>query len=487
VRTLRKPFAIALAVHLLFFTSCRTTGGPIGLIDAFPHLSFTKPVFLTHPGDGTDRLFVVQQNGLIMVFENHQMTTVASVFLDVSRKISSSNGEEGLLGLAFHPAFADNGVFFIDYTAPNPLRTVVARYHISASDPTVADTAGEVILEVNQPYSNHNGGMLAFGQDGFLYIGLGDGGSGGDPQNNAQSLNTLLGKILRIDVNTRSQVQNYAIPPDNPFAGNASGNREEIWAYGLRNPWRFSFDRGSGQLWAGDVGQNSREEVDLIEKGKNYGWRIMEGFACYNPSVGCDQTGLTLPLIDYSHAEGISITGGYVYRGSNCPDLVGSYIYGDYGSRNIWRLRTQGGRVSSDSLLLLAPASISSFGEDKSGELYVVTYSTDAPTHIYMFDQSISTSAQEQNPQPESMRLEQNYPNPFNPTTSIRYLISDIGYLKLVVYDMLGREMAVLVDERKGPGLYTATWDAAGMASGLYICRLTTNGFVQSRTMALLK
>jgi glucose/arabinose dehydrogenase len=366
---------------------------PIQLKDAFPALSFNRPLFLTHAGDGTNRLFVVQQDGIIKVFPNDSTTVTAQTFLDISSKISSPGGEEGLLGLAFHPQYAANGYFFVNYTAPDPLRTVISRFHVS-DDPSASGTAEQVILEIPQPYSNHNGGMIAFGPDGYFYIGTGDGGDVGDPLNNGQSLTTLLGKILRIDISGNTPGVPYLIPSDNPFAGNQNGYREEIWAYGFRNPWRFSFDRLTGQLWAGDVGQGAREEVDIIEKGKNYGWRIMEGFACYDPSTGCDQTGLTLPVLDYDHSVGFSITGGYVYHGSARPELEGAYIYADFGTRKIWALRLNGTQVQSDSLLLVAANSIASFGEDEAGELYVVARSSTTPTHIFRFNDALPLPVQ---------------------------------------------------------------------------------------------
>jgi glucose/arabinose dehydrogenase len=499
---LRAKYHAILAVLLLPVISSPLIGGEIRLVDAFPNISFFKPIFLTHPGDGTNRLFVVQQTGLIMVFNNDPATASVSTFLDVSGKLSAKGGEEGLLGLAFHPQFATNGVFFINYTAPNPLRTVVAKYHVSAANPSVADTAGEVVLEVNQPYTNHNGGMLAFGPDGYLYIGMGDGGSGGDPQNNGQSLTTLLGKILRIDVNSQSQNYKYVIPPDNPFVGNFNGYREEIWAYGLRNPWRFSFDRTTGLLWAGDVGQSDWEEVDIIERGKNYGWRIMEGFSCYEPHTGCDKTGLTLPVVSYSHTEGQAITGGYVYRGSLCPDLVGTYLYGDYGTRRVWRLKTEAGSVISDSLLFLAPSLISSFGEDNSGELYVTSYSSTTSTQIYRFDQTTPTWVQEGGLHPEGFHLEQNFPNPFNPATSIRFTVGVVSgqspaprstagpvtsNVRMAVYDLLGREVAMLVDGEKEPGTYEVSFDGSNLPSGVYIYKLIAGGYTECRRMVLIK
>jgi glucose/arabinose dehydrogenase len=366
-----------LKIILSLSVSAIAYSQPVQLVNAFPNLRFTKPLFITHSNDETDRIFVVQQDGLIRVFANDSAISSYSTFLDVSDKISSSSGEQGLLGLAFHPDFRENGYFFVDYTAPNPRRTVVARYSVMTGNSNKADSLSELkLLEIDQPFSNHNGGMLMFGKDGYLYIGMGDGGSGGDPYGNAQNLGVLLGKILRINVDSAAATTNYAIPPDNPFKGNTQGYREEIYAWGMRNPWRFSQDPVTGQTWVGDVGQDDWEEVDVLQKGLNYGWRTMEGTHCYNPRTGCDETGLTLPIKDYPHASGdCSITGGYVYRGKNRPDLVGAYIYGDYCTGRIWMLRYQDGQVTTDSLLIQAPFEISSFGVDQENELYVCNYS----------------------------------------------------------------------------------------------------------------
>lgn len=356
------------------------------LVNAYPNLTFTKPIYLTSCGDTTDRVFVAQQNGMVKLFANDSLVTSAKTFLDISNKLSSSSGEEGLLGLAFHPDYSKNGYLFVNYTAPAPLRTVVSRYRVHASDPDRADSLSEYkIIEILQPFANHNGGMLAFGPDGYLYIGVGDGGSAGDPQNNAQNRTTLLGKILRIDVNDTTATTHYVIPPDNPYANDPGSLRKEIWAYGLRNPWRFSFDSATGTLWAGDVGQNTVEEIDVIEKGKNYGWRIMEGTHCYNPPTGCDTTGLTLPVKEYLHTEGQSITGGYVYRGYRRPELADAYVCGDYVARKIWVLRYESGHVTVDSLLTTMPNFVSSFGTDRYQELYILTYSSTVNTGIYRF------------------------------------------------------------------------------------------------------
>ena len=343
------------------------------LKNAFKNLSFDNPVDLQHAGDGTNRIFVVSQKGLIYVFKNNPSVKSAKIFLDIRNKVKYGT-ELGLLGLAFHPDYKNNGYFYVNYTASDPLRSVIGRYSVSSKNRNVANKKSELILfQTNQPYSNHNGGQLAFGPDDYLYIALGDGGSDGDPHNNGQSKSSFLGKILRIDVNCTSGNKNYCIPPENPFAGNSQGYKEEIYAYGLRNPWRFSFDPVTGWMWAGDVGQNSWEEIDIIEKGKNYGWRIMEGNHCYNPSSDCDTSGLTLPIWEYGHNDhgNCSITGGYVYRGSQFPELYGKYIYGDYCSGSVWTLSYDGTNTATNKLLLTADIEISSFGIDRDNEMYI--------------------------------------------------------------------------------------------------------------------
>ena len=336
----------------------------------FPEITFDHPVDLQHAGD--KRLFVVEQDGIIRVVSPDGRH--AGVFLDIRDRVVSG-GELGLLGLAFHPQYSSNGLFFVNYTTRSPLRSVVARYRRDPSKEDAADPgSGQVILVVAQPFENHNGGQLAFGPDGFLYIALGDGGSAGDPFGNSQNRTVLLGKLLRIDVDRRTTTTFYGIPPDNPFVGGSGGLRGEIFAFGLRNPWRFSFDRKTGRLWTGDVGQNRMEEINIVEKGGNYGWNIMEGPLCYSPSSGCDTTGLAAPVHSYGRAEGGSITGGYVYRGSSLVSLSGKYVYGDYLSGRIWALDYSGPGAVRNALLLESGLHISSFGEDRDGEIFVCDY-----------------------------------------------------------------------------------------------------------------
>ncbi len=326
-----------------------------------------NPVYVTHAGDGSDRLFVVEQPGRILIVRDGKVLPVP--FLDI-RGRTDFGGERGLLSVAFHPNYNNNGRFFVNYTRGPNLRSIIAEYHVSPSNPDLADPAETFILRIPDPFGNHNGGLNMFGPDGMLYIGLGDGGSAGDPLNNGQSLDTLWGKVLRIDVDGAAP---YTVPPDNPFVGTPNA-RGEIWAYGLRNPWRFSFDRCTGRLFLADVGQYSWEEVDIITKGGNYGWRIMEGNHCFNPPEGCDPTGLTLPIAEYSHSLGCSVTGGYVYRGRRNPNLVGRYVFGDYCSGLIWALTETVPGTWTMNQLLDSSLAISSFGEDERSNLYVVDH-----------------------------------------------------------------------------------------------------------------
>ncbi len=345
----------------------------IQLNNAFPNLTFTQPVDLQSPGDGSNRLFVVTKPGVIYVFDNDPAAESAEVYLDITGFVNDVGGEEGLLGLAFHPNFTHNGYFFVDYTASNPRRTVIARYTASDTNPDEADTESAlVILEIEQPYANHNGGQIGFGNDGLLYIAMGDGGSGGDPLGHGQNTSTLLGALLRIDVDNPDPGFDYGIPDDNPFADESG--RGEIYAYGLRNPWRFSWDPETDWLWLADVGQAEVEEIDIIEKGGNYGWNIMEGDQCYSPAVGCNTTGLVNPIWTYTHDVGSSITGGFVYRGSEVSSLLGKYVYADYGSGKVWALSYELNTTPTNEEVVDTTLPIVSFGTDGNNELYVLAF-----------------------------------------------------------------------------------------------------------------
>ncbi len=461
------------------------------IVNAFPELNFDAPVDIQTANDGTNRMFVVEQRGVISVFQNDSNVTAKATFLDISDKVLYG-GEQGLLGLAFHPQYKQNGYFFVNYTASNPRRTVIARYKVSENNPDKADPQSELIfLEVEQPYSNHNGGQISFGPDGFLYNSFGDGGSGGDPGGNGQNLNTLLGSIIRIDVNTPTNTKQYSIPQDNPFV-NTQNAKPEIYAYGLRNVWRFSFDKVTGKLWAADVGQNLWEEIDIIEKGKNYGWNIMEGFHCYN-SQQCNQEGLEPPVWEYGHnsAGGYSITGGFVYRGINAEEIYGKYIFADFVSGKIWAL-TQSGNGISNELIFETNYSISTFGIDESNDLYFADYNSGKIFKI-IGEKTTSVGKLEI----PDFELKQNYPNPFNPTTTIKYSIAtsspfakgrtEQGFVTLKIYDVLGREITTLVNKNQPPGKYEVIFDAGNLPSGTYFYRLSALNFISGKKMVLLK
>ena len=333
--------------------------------NAFPNLTFVDPVGIHHSGDGTNRIFVVEQEGRIKVFNNDSNTSISQTFLDIRSIVDQDGGytEEGLLGLAFHPNYEQNGYFYVNYTDYNPKRNVIARYSVDPDNPNEADYfSSEILLEVNQPYNNHNGGQMEFGNDG---------GSSGDPQNNGQDLSTLLSTIVRIDVNNQSNNMNYSIPFDNPFIDNQSA-RPEIFAYGLRNVWRFSFDSETNLLWAADVGQNEWEEIDIIHPGLNYGWNEMEASHCYPPGSNCNPDQFELPVWEYAlYVDGVcSVTGGYVYRGNNIYTLRGKYIYGDWCTGDIWALYTNNNQNYINEEIIRTDINITSFGVDEYNELY---------------------------------------------------------------------------------------------------------------------
>jgi glucose/arabinose dehydrogenase len=434
------------------------------LREAYPSLSFNNLTDLISVPDGRNQLYALTQAGIIYRFpQDPAAANQAEVFLNITNRVVAG-GERGLLGLAFHPNFQTNGFFYVNYTAGNPLETRISRFTRRPDNPDQADPASEqVLLRYTQPFDNHNGGKIAFGPDGFLYISSGDGGSGGDPQNNAQNRQNLLGNILRINVDATTGQLPYGIPADNPFVGNTEGFREEIFAYGLRNVWKFSFDRTTGQLWAADVGQNNKEEINIITRGGNYGWRIMEGTSCHNPSQGCNTAGLVLPVYEYAHSAGIgrSITGGYVYRGSSLPALQGKYIYADYVSGNIWALGLRpDGTVSENNLLLNAGFLVSGFGEDQNQELLVLNHGEGRK--IFRLADILTSVAEA-----EQIGWEV-FPNPAESRLTVRWgEASGRGPASLKVYDGLGQQV-LSTPVLLAPGAKEATLDISGWPKGLY-------------------
>jgi glucose/arabinose dehydrogenase len=359
-------------------SSTPTPSVPLQLMNVqrvFPNVSFKRMVDLVFSNDDAERAFLVLQSGRIEVFDYTAEDPQPQEFLDIRNKVSNSGNEEGLLGMALSPKFLSDGHFYVYYSAADPRRSVISRFSVKSDNLYSANPRSEqVILEVSQPYSNHNGGQIHFGPDGFLYISLGDGGSRGDPEGNGQNLTTLLGSILRIDVGILDSLGTYSVPSGNPFT-NSPNSKSEIWAYGLRNPWRFSFDSLTGDLWVGDVGQSHFEEINLVTRGGNYGWNVMEGFHCYTDADGsCDESGLESPVAEYGRDGGCSVTGGYVYRGSRLPELSGAYVYGDYCTGKIWALRHDGAQITEQLKIVDSSLAISSFAQSPSGEIFILSF-----------------------------------------------------------------------------------------------------------------
>ena len=416
----RLPAALLLAALFLFGHRCSAAPAlpSLELKVAFPELKFTRPLWMEEAPDDSKRLFVMQQDGKIFLLPPGRKTEDMKVFLDITERKPWVQNEEGLLAFAFHPKFKSNGLFYIFYSQQSPKRCVLSEMRVSKEDSNKADVSTErILMEIPHPYWNHNGGTLLFGRDGYLYWSQGDGGAFNDPHNVGQSGHHLLGKILRIDVDSRTGKLPYGIPKDNPFVGKdkqgnpkedpfdtqPEGVRPEIWAYGLRNVWRMSFDRETGDLWAGDVGQDKWEEIDLIVKGGNYGWNVREGFHEFRNQHAQGQpldpvieyphnTGLSAECKFPEHSPGISVTGGYVYRGKKLPSLRGVYVYADFGMGTVWGLRYENGTVTAHGELVKPnPAhAIASFAEDRDGEIYLLIFDG----KIYELVESQKTSGQ---------------------------------------------------------------------------------------------
>lgn len=380
----RTVHALLLPLGLALLSICSLASGglaqssPTGiqLERVYPRLRFDRPVHVTGAGDGSDRLFVVEQAGVVRVVAPGEDPSTAAVFLDITDRVSRAGNEEGLIGFAFHPKFAENGEVFVHYSAAGPDATgILSRFTLLEADAQRLDPDSEqILLRQPQPYRNHNGGTVAFGPEGYLFLSFGDGGAADDPHGNGQNLLTWLGSILRIDVDNPGDATLYGIPEDNPFVGDPESAREEIYAFGFRNVWRFSFDRETGELWAGDVGQNLIEEIDVVEYAGNYGWRRFEATRVFDKNTELTIEPAIGPVSTYGRTEGISITGGNVYRGERYPSLQGAYFYGDYASGNIWRVvPAEDGGYRTD-LVCRSGRSIAAFGEDDQGELYLCSF-----------------------------------------------------------------------------------------------------------------
>ena len=370
---------------------------------AYPEIKLARPLWLEESPDGTKRIFVIQQDGKILIMPKDKSGTATKTFLDISDRKPYVQNEEGLLGFAFHPKFKKNGKFYVYYTQQDPKRSVISEFQVSKSNPDEADKASErILLEIPQPAWNHNGGEITFGPDGYLYIALGDGGGANDQYNNGQNKQSLLAKMLRIDVDSKANGKQYGIPKDNPFVKDSS-HKPETWAWGLRNPWRFSFDSKTGDLYCADVGQVKWEEINILKKGGNYGWSFREGFHEFGTNAPPTNAKALDPILEYphnaaqttNHSPGLSVTGGYVYRGKKVPSLKGVYLYGDFMVGTIWGLRYEKGKVTAQSTLIEMPKGttplrqIASFGQDADGEVYMLSFDG----RIYEFVEGTTVSA----------------------------------------------------------------------------------------------
>ncbi len=454
---------------------------------SFKNLPFLyAPVEMQTSGDETNRIFIIELKGRIIVFQNDPNVNSSKVFLDISDKVPQGPNEMGVLGLAFHPDFQHNGFFYVNYLSyvDTQLTSFISRFQVSPSNPDSALRSSEQeLLTVAQPFTDHNGGHLAFGNDGYLYASFGDGGGWADPFNSAQNLTTYLGKILRINVDQEPEGHHYGIPADNPFVDGADSIKKEIYAYGLRNPWKFSIDRNSGALWTGDVGFNNYEEIDTITNGGNYGWRIMEGFY-RSLDPGADTTSLILPLYEYTHNLGVAIIGGYVYHGSGMPSLQGKYIYGDYASARIWALDFAQGNITNQLLVDNSfGLSLSSFGEDQEKNIYVLGISDG---NIYQLVPSLSTAGKTSETY-LSLTVDRNIIDGNHPVLTAHCILPTEGYVSLSMIAVTGNIVSLPLQGRYEPGEHTFKVDTRSLKNGMYFLRLQTSHGSLQRKIILMK
>lgn len=433
----------------------------------FPNLTFEFPIGLTYANDDTNYLYVPEYVGRIRVFENNPDVDTAYVFLDLRKEVNPGGESGEFYDGIFHPNYEENGYFFVYYFIPSPRQLMLVRYTRSTSNPLIADPASRlVLLEIPTPGpQNHHGGKMAFGPDGYLYLPIGDGGSWADELGHGQDRSTLLGSLVRIDVDQTSQGMNYAIPADNPFVGNTDGWREEIWAYGFRNPYSSSFDLATGQFWVGDVGEISWEEINVVEVGGNYGWNVMEGSECFE-DMPCNPSDYSLPFYAYPHMEGSpsSVIGGTVYWGSAIPELRGHYIFGDFFNK-LWSLDFSDPDHPNVELLA-EPFNIVAIGQDKTGELYSPKFFNGEMTMLVPMKGSGSVSS----PQSFPSLVVTVRPNPFRTSTSVRIVAGKAGFYRIALYDILGREVRTVFEgELASDQSLSTPIDAAGLSAGTYV------------------
>ena len=448
--------------------------------NAFPELTFTQPVDIQNANDGSERLFVAEMAGRIQLFQNAPTTTEQKSFLDITDRVFLTN-RYGFMGFCFHPDYENNGFFYVNYNRINPERTIISRFKVSANDPDQADASSEMILlEINQPDPLHNGGQMVFGANGYLYIALGDGGPGSDPSGHGQDRTSLLGTILRIDVDNPDAGKNYGIPDDNPFVGNTNNWREEIWAWGLRNPWRMTIDPVTKWMWVGENGENRMEEINRIEKGKNYGWNTMEGSLCFNPLINCDTSGLQLPLYEYGNntTERRSCIGGHVYRGTAIPELYGKYIFGDFVQGTIWALDFSDIVNPVRSTLADNQQNMVSFGLDEQGELY---WCNIVSGQIRRFTRPATSTTEVRSP----LQL-QILPNPAHTQTMLHLSIAKPVNLQIDLFDQLGRHLATVFKQSSSFGTIEVPINIEELGSGLYFLQVQSEGRSIIRKLAVL-
>lgn len=462
---LRFTLTLPLAVALLSISA--TAQQPFAV--AFPGLQFNSPTDIKTPPDRSGLFFVTEQIGLVRVFDPQEFESTGYItFLDIRDRVVMG-GELGLGGIVFDPSYATNGYFYLNYTTPDPLRTRISRFQVDPDNPLHADSTSErVILELLQPYDTHNGAGMAFGPDGYLYIGIGDGGCCGDPENRSQNLDSLFGKIIRINVHPADTSRPYTIPSDNPFV--EGSGRPEIYAYGFRNPWRFSFDEATGDLWCGDVGQDKWEEIDIVRPGGNYGWRLMEGPECYNPGL-CDSTGLISPILAYQHDTTwpfAAIVAGMfnfyteVAPGTYYPLKSGEFIYGDFVSGRIWAMERPRDSIIHTRLLAESGPNITAFGTDRNGEIYFVAFDG----YVYHFARLADV------PDAGPLTGAQAVPNPGSSSTMLRFDMARPGSPCIEIFDILGRRVRMMDAGFRETGRQEIAIDLRGLPAGDYRWRI---------------